>query len=677
MPFDDLHPLADARRVALETYAAAIEPPPPIDIPQWTERHVEFGSESPFPGPFSFDRFPFFRRPLEVLSPDHPASTVAMVKSAQIGGTVLAQVAILSVLDLAPVHLLYVHPNSSNAKKWMRRKLRPMVKGSTALSMLMKPDGAKTGNNALYWERADEAGSVQLASADSPNDLSMASYPYQVQDDISKWVQDNGAGDPQSQADSRTSAFLKFGGKIFKTSTPLIWPGCRITKDFKSGTRERYHVACPHCDGLQPLLWQNMLDSTTDADDPHFQCVHCNKRLEERHLPLMIDPARGAKWVAENPAAESHCVSFHLWAAYTSLKGWRDIYRAWEKAKGDPRSEQVFMNDWAGEAYISVATAPEWETLRDRAAEAGWQRGIIPPRHPVLTVGVDCQEDRIECHVVAWGSQFRRHAVDYFVIDEPITDQGGREQLAAVLSREWHDVWGNARKLDMMAVDANAYTNDVHDWHRKTKSGRVILVRGRAGDAMAPLERVRWERQANGQLKRSSKKWYNVGVSPLKTSFYAQLKKTDPLDLGYVGFASDLGDAYFEGLTSEVRKEVKRNGSLAWQWEVLRGKRNEPLDTMNYAYAAAYKCRAFVMSDIEWEKLIAARDVESVDLFTRPAPPPPSKPRPKPTPPPPKPRPQAEAPSPAPEPPPSQPAPAAESSPAPAKKKRGLASRLA
>lgn len=625
-----LHPLANPRRVALEVMAEVLTPPPPVDLPDWAARNIEFGSDSPFPGPFSFDRFPFFRRILEVLSPDYPVSFVVLCKSAQIGGTVLAQAAAAGVLDLAPVHMLYVHPNAGNAKKWMRRKFRPMVK-TTRLAGVMRPEGSRIGHSSMAWERTDEAGSLQLAAAESPNDLSMASYPYQIQDDISKWPEDNGAGDPLTQADSRTSAFTKFGGKIFRNSTPLVAPGCRITAAFKDGTRERYHVACPHCDGLQPLEWENMLASTTDDDDPHFTCIHCGCALEERHLPLMIDPRRGARWVAENPAAANYCVSFHIWAAYTSIKSWRDLWRAWLRAKGDPRAEQVFHNDWLGLAFTVFGSAPEWETLRDRAEETGLQRGIVPPRHPILTMGADCQEDRIEVQVTAWGPQGRRYVVDYVVIDSPITDEDGQRRLTEQLNRTYHDVWGNERTADMLAVDANAYTNDVHAWHRRLKSGRVILVRGRGGDAVPPLERVKWERSPSGKVVKTSRRWYNVGVAGLKASLYASLRKTDPLDMGFVGFARGLGDSFFEGLTSEVRKEVRRGGMVRWEWILPPGKRNEALDTANYCYAAAFKLGVFVKSDPAWEQLIAERDIEAPggmrDLFA--AAPPPSVPQPE------------------------------------------------
>ncbi len=60
----------------------------------------------------------------------------------------------------------------------------------------------------------------------------MISPRKQVQDDLAKW-QMNEAGDPEVQADSRSKAF--FNGKIFKISTPMVSPGCKITSNYQEG----------------------------------------------------------------------------------------------------------------------------------------------------------------------------------------------------------------------------------------------------------------------------------------------------------------------------------------------------------------------------------------------------------------------------------------------------------
>ena len=58
----------------------------------------------------------------------------------------------------------------------------------------------------------------------------MISFRRQVQDDLSKW-ENNEAGDPESQADTRSSAY-EYDAKIFKVSTPMIKGDCRISDDY-------------------------------------------------------------------------------------------------------------------------------------------------------------------------------------------------------------------------------------------------------------------------------------------------------------------------------------------------------------------------------------------------------------------------------------------------------------
>jgi phage terminase large subunit GpA-like protein len=271
----------------------------------------------------------------------------------------------------------------------------------------------------------------------------------------------------------------------------------------------------------------------------------------------------------------------------------------------------VFANDTVGRAYHVSSAAPPWEGLRDRAEAMSLPRGVIPAGFLLLTVGVDCQADRIEWQAVAYGPQMRRCVVDVGVIDHAVTDTEGQKRLGALLDRTWPDTFGNRREFDLMGVDANAYTQDVHAWHKKlgTRKGRVLLVRGRHGDNAPILERVKFERKPDGTTVRAQKKWYNVGVSVLKNSLYAHLKKDDPSEMGAVLFVRDLGDEYFQQLTSEVRKKVKTSVGEVYRWVLPSGARNEALDTHNYATACAIRLRWAVMPDDDWARMAERMEV--------------------------------------------------------------------
>ena len=63
--------LANPERLAIETVAAALEPPPALDLLEWAERNIVF-DDGPFRGPYSRTLFPFFDEVLRALSPDGP-----------------------------------------------------------------------------------------------------------------------------------------------------------------------------------------------------------------------------------------------------------------------------------------------------------------------------------------------------------------------------------------------------------------------------------------------------------------------------------------------------------------------------------------------------------------------------------------------------------------------------
>lgn len=608
--------LADPRALARRVAARVLAPPPPVDLAAWAVKNIAFGDESPLPGPYDPGKFPFFARIMEVLSPEHPATTVTIRKSAQLGGTVLAQIFVGAVLHQAPKPILYVHPTDGNAIKWKRGKFAAMVKASTVLESIMQPETARKGNAAMYWARRDGRGYLQLAGANSPSQLSMDSFPIAVHDDMAKWLADNGAGCPEVQADSRSKAFKLTGGKVLKISTPAVEPGCRISRSWRQGTRERYHVPCLHCGAFQPLEWANLLANLDEADPAgaHFTCTHCNGRIDEHHRDAMN---RRGVWVAENPAADAP--SFHLWAAYSPLESWENLARAWLNAKGNPEAERSFSNDWLGEAYQTATAAPPWEGLRDRAEAAGLPRGVVPAGHYFVTIGCDCQVDRVEWQAVAFGPRLRRAVIDHGIVHHHVGTEEAHRQLSALAARTWPDALGNRRPLDCMAIDGGAWGVDIHAWAKADRSGKVIVVKGAKSDSAPPLARVKHERRSDGQIVKASKKWFLVGVSGLKASLYANLAKTDQLDLGFVGFVAGFEDEFFRELTSEVRKPIRlRSGGTEWRWTPQPGVDQEMLDCHLYAVAAAIRAGWMNAGDEDFAKLAARWDKqpEAPDLFS-------------------------------------------------------------
>jgi phage terminase large subunit GpA-like protein len=601
--------LANPQHLVGSALASALEPPPPLDLHRWACDNIVFGKDSPYPGPYDPARFPWNEEILRALSPDDPTRLVALKGSAQFGKTVIALIFCAGSVAEAGGYFLYVHPQEDNAARWAKMKLRPMLRQSSCLTKVF---GRVEENSLSYIERRDGLGAIQVSGARSEASLSMVSAERQVQDDLAKW-EDNNAGDPEAQADSRSASFRR--RKVFKASTPLIMPGCRITVAYDGGTQEQVHMPCPHCGHAHPLTWANMQETSENRDpaDAGFSCPECGGLIQQHHLREM---RRQAHWVAGIPAAPYR--SFYIWRAYIGVDTFADIWRAWLKAKGDPKAEQVFFNDWLGLAYEVAGSAPPAEALIERA-EHGHRRGVVPHGFPMLTAGIDVQggesNPRCEAQIVAWAGDLRRAVVDYIVVRGSITDTETRAELTRLIGRKWLTESGSAMGLDLTAIDANAYTADVMDWVKTQPSSKLIAVRGANSELAPPIALVKYEKNKRGQNKRFQRRFYNVGVSGMKAALYRNLTKDDPLARGYIALPNGMEAEYFEQLTAETRvrlNKADKRGRIAqerWAWMLKRDARNEALDNMNYAEAAAVRLgwRDKQRDDAWWDERIAER----------------------------------------------------------------------
>ncbi|WP_444452564.1 phage terminase large subunit family protein [Rhodobacter capsulatus] len=596
-------------------------PPPPPDITRWCFENVEFDDRSPFPGKFRIERFPFLRKIHEVLSPEHPAREVTIRGSAQWGKTIsIVNPTVAAWHEYGPLDSLVVHPTTSSATEWVRAKWMPLRRSAPSLIALFGDGGRGEQTDTLHnQETVARNGTLKVTSAGSPDDLAGTTRKLVVMDDVSKFEMHQ-KGDPEMMAVSRASGFED--AKILRVSTPQIAGACRVSRAFARSTQLHYHVPCPHCGNMAPLTWDNFRRNI----DPerlhaaHFSCDACGCRID--HADKVRIVAAG-DWVAHNPAGDHP--GFHLWRAYVPQRDWASIAVEYAQVMGwttghaisteggeptDAQTEQTFYNDVLGLPYEQASKGPDWEKLRDRVERADPEqrplpRGVLPAEGFIFSAGVDCQGDRIEVHLAAFGRNYRRWAIDYQVIPHHISSDEGRAALNQLLKSTWRTETGRRVGLDVLAIDGGAYTEDVWDWALRHPYTRVIVVKGATSSAAPGLKRMEFDKRSDRMARRKRKQGFVVGVSQLKADFYGWLDKGDPAERGHCAFAVGLGDEYYRQLTAEVRV-LKRasSGAMVSRWIIAEaGRRNEGLDTMLYAEAGARFKTWTYMSEGAWDVL--------------------------------------------------------------------------
>ena len=620
--------LASADLVVARAIASVMEPPLPPDITRWCEENIVFDARAPFPGEFDINRFPFLREIHDVFSPEHPAREVTIRGSAQWGKTVSVLNPVLAAWhEYGPVDSLVVHPTANTAKEWMRTKWMPLRRQAPSLKRIFGTGQGDQTDTLSDQETLRRDGSLKVVSAGSPDDLAGTTRRLVMMDDAAKFEM-TPKGDPEQLATSRASAFED--AKIGRISTPQIDGTCRITRAFERGDQRLYYVPCPHCGHEQPLTWENLKQSIKPdrLDDVHFTCVENGCVIEHKHKEWMV--ARG-RWVATNRSGDHP--SFHLWRAYVPQRDWASIAIDYARVMGwssqstpteeeepgentaEEETEQTFWNDVLGLPFKMATKGPDWEALRDRAqsppTEAGGPlpRGTLPSAAFIFCAGVDCQEDRTEVQLVAFGPNFTRWVIDYIVIPYHIRSDDCRSALDSLLNANFRTERGVRVKLDALGIDGGAYTDDVWEWAEQHPFRRVIVTKGATSQNAPPMKRMAFDKRSDRKARRRQKQGWLVGVSGLKGEFYSRLAVLDPEQRGFCRFASGLGDEYYRQITAEVR-EVKRSpsGTMISRWVLSEpGRRNEALDTMLIAEAAARLQAWHYMSMDQWSELEGER----------------------------------------------------------------------
>jgi len=225
------------------------------------------------------------------------------------------------VIDHAKGPIAVAMPTEKTLDDWIAQKFEPMSKSTPPVAASLFKRSNNSSDNSAY-KKKFIGGILFFKTAGSTAELKNISLKNAIADEVDEWVWDTKQGDPLGLLEVRLTTYQSTR-KLYVCSSPTLKDASRIEEMFNAGDRRRYHVPCPHCNELQPLVWANVKwskhpDNPKSITDSWYVCRECGGEIAEHNKPVMLaEQGRGgrARWIAEVPGAPYP--SFHISALMT------------------------------------------------------------------------------------------------------------------------------------------------------------------------------------------------------------------------------------------------------------------------------------------------------------------------------------------------------------------------
>jgi phage terminase large subunit GpA-like protein len=399
----------------------------------------------------------------------------------------------------------------------------------------------------------------------------------------------DGEGDPIEIGTRRTDQFPDY--KIVKGSTPAAPKDIsRIVKAYERSDQREFHVPCPFCGFMQPLIWRDpetkdyrlvytvKENGVVDRASVAYLCAKCKARISERFKQQMLD---AGSWIPRAPGRE--VVGFYINALYSPWReNWHELAQEWYEANKErnPEKLKAFINLRLGEPWEEDGDALEAHALRARC-EKYPENADVPNGVGLLTASVDVQDNRLEAVVKGFGAKEESWLITYLqFFGDP-----GREdvwnELDEFLRTKFKHQSGRELRIAATLIDSGGHhTDDVYKFVKVRQSRHVFACRGASESGKEILSKY----SMNNRLR---VKLFTIGTDTAKDRIFARMKIPAPAP-GFMHLPEWIEDEYLEQLTSEKAVRRYRKGRGAVREYVKTRDRNEALDLEVYALAALY-----------------------------------------------------------------------------------------
>lgn len=564
---------------------------------EWSESNRFMTSDvSPFPGKFSFKRTPYLREPLDTLSPNHPAHTIAVMKSAQIGfSTGVIENAIGYIISQNPGNILFLTGHGDLAEEAMSGKIDQMI-DSCGLRPLIRPNVLRKKNQRTGDTNKSKefpGGSLIAGSAGNHKLLRQRSVRFGFIDDFDaakKSTKESGA--TFEMIEKRFSAYA-IKKKVYYISTPEVKQTSNIEPLYYLGDQRKYFVPCPCCGDYITLEWTIEVDGVSAGisyklDDKGklingsvgYICQSCGDFFKDNHKYEMN---LAGEWRPTAEPSEEGFYSYHLNALYApaGMDDWAKYVRQYLKANpiNEPqrtREMQTFVNLVLGETYEEMGEAPKANQLQKNIRD--YDIGVLPEKLSeldgngmivLLTCGCDLNgvvdDARLDYEIVGWTENGQSYSITHgsigtFVPRENSMKVKSDRERWTYMENEHNNVWdeftkvinkeyitdtGRKMRILITGVDTGHYTK--HAYHFVENSANFVV--GLKGKDVDKYRRFGMD-TPSFKLARERSDLYLVEVNQLKDDLAEQMKlrwkpnNEQPQPVGFMNFPVPSGGLY-------------------------------------------------------------------------------------------------------------------------------------
>jgi phage terminase large subunit GpA-like protein len=395
-------------------------------------------TESSEPGPYNFDRTPYWRFVTD-LAADPLIEEIVCIKGAQIGWSEACRNLFGYFVDLDPGPTMILMPDQKSAEDFKAERIDPLVSNTPAVRRHLT---SRAWDDTKHRIRFDTM-SAFFVWAGSKSGTKSRPIRYLICEEPDEYPPfSSTGGDPLSKAEKRLTTYKDKGrAKTLLGGTPTTrtgntwkrWEMCSV----------RYHpwVPCPHCNAYQALLWKQVKwpKAEPGEDRPqhaervksvglaYYECEHCKERIDDHHKPRML---RREVWATEDqavtpdgrvvgPAPKSRRVGVKISGLYSPWVLFGQLASEWIEAQGDPNALADFVNQRLAEPFEEQRAKTE-PTLIAEKAKGAPPPGTVPAWAKVViatadTQGTDESTGYFWYCVRAWGHDYRSQLLDFGV----------------------------------------------------------------------------------------------------------------------------------------------------------------------------------------------------------------------------------------------------------------------